>query len=450
MENQGIDLSNIRIRFLARDILSNMGIIILLLCSVWMGIEVYAKTTYVPNYTSMATLAIGAQTGSGVYDYTSFGIAQEMTDIFSEVFKSELLIDKVESVMGVEELNGKIVTQIVTNTNLLRVGVSSSSPEDSYKILNLILDNYEAVSNNLFGNAVLVIVKEPKIPMTHSNILSVRRAQTVGVFVAFVLLVGIIVVFSLLKQTVKTKVTAIKKIDGHLLGTIGNNKEWNSKKIFAVKVRKNRSNGLLINSSKIKTSIKESFGSLAIKLDYYLRKDNKKIILICSAGENEGKTTVAANLALALSEKKKKVLLVDCDFRKPAVHRIFNKNVNDLNDFGSFMQDEKVPICEYQHEKYENLYLAVNKAVCPLPQRIITSEKMKKYIEEMREEMDCIILDSPPILVAADAEALAEIADYSVMIIKQNHTPINDINESIACIKQHSADFAGYILNDFI
>ena len=99
-------------------------------------------------------------------------------------------------------------------------------------------------------------------------------------------------------------------------------------------------------------------------------------------------------------------------------------------------------------KKY-GLYLGVNQVSYKTTQKLITSDKLKFFLEKQKEEMDYIILDSPPMLVASDTEALAHLADNSLLVVRQDRTTARDSNDCMDLLSQATAEFSGYVLNDF-
>lgn len=151
-----------------------------------------------------------------------------------------------------------------------------------------------------------------------------------------------------------------------------------------------------------------------------MRRDGKKVLLLTGAGENEGKSSVAANLALALSMRGRHVLLLDLDLRKPALHKIFGLRAAAKNGIGQYLQAEKdaEPPLIFS-EKY-GISLGLT-APAAHPERLLHSEKLKKLLLAARadERFDYVLLDSPPMLLSADAEALSALSDLSVLVVRR-------------------------------
>lgn len=429
-------MDEINIRSVIQDILRNFWVVVLLAVSAWMCVSAYAKIIYKPEYTSTVTFAVSAKGSSS--PYSALDTTKEMAEVFAEVFESNVLRTKVAEAMGTDHIDGTVTTQVIPETNLLKVSVVSGSPESAFRVLKLILENYPSISDYLFGNAVLEVIKNPQVPAGPSNYFYAGRYQKLAALAAAALAVCAIALLSVLRDTIQTKQAAKHKLDGRLFGYIGHE----------VKSRAGKTAALICNPL-VSYHFMEAYKSLCSKLDYHMRRRGEKVILVSSAIENEGKSTVAANLALAFAARKKKVLLLDCDFRKPALHKVFEIDTSRLKDFGSYLTKDSIKEPDAVYLEKLGISVIINKTGYPAPQRMITSERMKSFIDRARQDVDYIIIDSPPMMIASDAEALARLSDVSLLVVRQDCTSVGDINDCMDTFRQSSPDFIGYVLNDF-
>ncbi|MBQ9838945.1 MAG: P-loop NTPase [Oscillospiraceae bacterium] len=441
MDEQMIHLDEINLIRLAKDLLYNLWVAVLLAAAVWMGISAYEKLNYEPMYTSSATLVVSAKGGSGAY--SSLSLTSNMAEVFSQVFRSNVLLEKVEEQMG-EPLSGYINPTTIPNTNLMVLSLTSTSPEQAFRALDLVIETYPEIAESMFGNAVLTVLKEPAVPRTPSNTRDMASVQKLGAVAAFAVAMLLIAALSVLRETVQTPVAAKRRVDGRLLRSVRH--EVKNKTFRAIKKKKNIAP--LITSPFISTGFKEDNQSLCSKMEYHMRKRDQKVILVSSAGENEGKSTVAANLALGLTGKDKKVALLDCDFRKPAVYKIFETNPGEGQEFGKYLtQEDASPDFLVPLKKF-GIWVGLNTVGYKYPQRLITSPKMEQCLQQLRQEFDYVVLDSPPMLVAADTEALAALADVAVLVAREDFVRTRDINDCLDALRRSCPDVAGFVLNN--
>ncbi len=441
MEENEFKLEHSNFYIVARSVIRNWWVILLAAAGMALLLSACEKLLYKPQYTSTATFAISAK-GSG-NAYTSLTMTKEMTQVFAEVFQSDILRERVAAEMGLKRLEGRVTTMVIPETNLLRIMVSAGSPEEAFRTLDIILKNYRKVSDYLFDNAILEIIKEPDVPMYPSNLfMSGKFKKLIVIFGGFGAFVGI-VLLTMLRGTVQTVAGARDKLDGELLGII----PYEEKNKTKSKVKKKKTSVLLTNPLTSFVFL-EAYQSLCVKLDYRMRKKGQKVILISSVGENEGKSTVASNLALAFAERGNKTLLIDCDFKKPSLKKIFEIPDAEGEDFSEMLEAEGDGMKDYgaTHCK-ETLWIAANKKGGTNAQRLIHSAAMSEYVKRMRSEMDYIIIDSPPMIITADAEALMKLTDCAILVVRQDFALASDVNDSIDHLNLYGERFMGYVLN---
>ncbi|MBN1353362.1 MAG: CpsD/CapB family tyrosine-protein kinase [Candidatus Omnitrophica bacterium] len=163
-----------------------------------------------------------------------------------------------------------------------------------------------------------------------------------------------------------------------------------------------------------------------------------KTIVITSTQAQEGKSVTSCNLAYALSlDSDKKVLLVDADFRKPAVHKVFKiprkpgfievfKGEADIENF------IKKPVLD-------NLYIITSGTIISNPSEFLSSLKMKNYIERLKEKFDYIIFDTPPVINVTDSSILGAMCDCLLMVVRMGVTPKNMVEEAVTMLKHAQA-----------
>jgi capsular polysaccharide biosynthesis protein len=179
--------------------------------------------TYSPTYTSSATFMVSAKDATSAYN--SLTTTQSMASVFVEVFQSNVLRERIQEQMPDQRFDGTINTVTIPETNLLIVTVTSEQPDTSFRALNLLVDNYSSISDYVFSNAQLEVIKDPVVPVAPSNLLDVESKYPLVLLISFILAVGGIVVLYLLHDTVKTPKAARRKIDARLLRTINHEKK---------------------------------------------------------------------------------------------------------------------------------------------------------------------------------------------------------------------------------
>lgn len=438
-----IQMDDIDIRSIFSDLIKNIWVIVLAILAVRMGISGYYSLTYVPEYTSTATLAVTAK-GSSSGSYSSLTTAMNMADVFNQVFQSDALKKMIEEDIGESNIEGTINSSIISQTNLITLTVTSDTPAHAYQMIQSALNNYANVSDYLFSNASLQMVKEPNVPYGPSNYMNYSRIEKLGSLAAIGLSAGAIILVSVLRPTVKRKGSARRQLDGRILGSIPFERKYKSIKEYLHKPKKS----VLISSRLLSMPFTESNRKLATLIERHMARHKQKVLLVCAVAENEGKSSVASNIAIALAERHKKVLLIDCDLRKPALHRVFD-----------IQKEVKYTLTEYINGQIDFDQIKFNvqpglDVVCQLKgvnntTKYILSDKMSEFINTCREQYDLIILDTPPMGVGADVEAILNYADTSILTVRQDWSDVGAINDFSDVLKQDDKEFMGFVLNAF-
>ena len=164
-----------------------------------------------------------------------------------------------------------------------------------------------------------------------------------------------------------------------------------------------------------------------------------------SSNAGEGKSTVAGNLAYTFFQNGKRVLIIDCDLRKPSLHRKFNvSNEEGLTDVlvGTSKLNNVMKKID------DNLYLLTTGTLPPNPAEIIGSNTMENFLEQCKINFDYIILDTPPILPVTDSKLLAIKADATVVVVRSEISKSKHVSQAFKELEKVNANIIGTILND--
>ena len=189
----------------------------------------------------------------------------------------------------------------------------------------------------------------------------------------------------------------------------------------------------------------ESFRTLVTNIEFSSAESPHKALLITSSGADEGKSFVAANLAVAMAQTKERVVIVDCDMRKAMQHSIFGvdneKGLANLlvgnADLESVIRDTDVP----------NLKVISCGPTPPNPVELLKSSRMDEVLSELRSDWDVILCDSPPVLPVADALVLASKLDGVLLVADLNHTARDVIAEALERLSKLDAPMLGLVCN---
>lgn len=188
----------------------------------------------------------------------------------------------------------------------------------------------------------------------------------------------------------------------------------------------------------------EAYRSLRSNIEYSSFDDEYRVIVVTSSVPEEGKSTTSGNLAIALAQSGNSVLLVDCDMRKPSIHKMFK--ISNAAGTAELLLRKK--LFEEVANKYnENLTIITAGKIPPNPSEMLASRAMTAFIEEMKKEFKYIILDTPPLQAVTDAQVLSTKADGVLLIVRAGSTKREMVFNSVDLIKKVQGKVIGTVLN---
>lgn len=205
--------------------------------------------------------------------------------------------------------------------------------------------------------------------------------------------------------------------------------------------------GSLITLTDPRSPVAEAFRTLRTNLDFSSLDHPVKTLIVTSAGPGEGKSTTLANLAVTTAQSEKKVYLVDCDLRRPTLHKLFGVS----NDVGltTMMRDEALrespPLLE---TGVPGLWLLPSGPLPPNPSELLGSKRMEEIIATLKQQADIVLFDAPPITVVTDAAVLASKVDGVLLVFCAGRTKRDHARKAKALLEKVNARLIGVALNN--
>ncbi len=198
--------------------------------------------------------------------------------------------------------------------------------------------------------------------------------------------------------------------------------------------------------SKPKDPISEVYRTIRTSILFSITEERPlKSIVFTSPGPQEGKTTSVCNLAIIMAKNRSRVLLIDADMRKPRLFGVFDKS-NKIG-LSSFLSGQVSFNDVVQETEIENLSLVCAGLHPPDPSELISSRKMKDFIDIAKKSFDFILFDTPPMAVVTDAVVLSKVADGSILVLESGKTRRRMLPRMIKVLKEAEANIVGTILN---
>ena len=339
----------------------------------------------------------------------------------SEVDRARLANDqaKIDELSPILSLYQEIYTQLVVLGKTSDSGEASSVDLDRLKTtLNLYQQIYISSINSLetlrlskaqSTPTVMQVetANKPTTPISPKPVQSALLAAAIGLFVT----AGFAFLVEFLDDTLKTPDDIKDLLDTPVIGFIGElkNNPKQGEDSLGVFVAKNP-----------RSPVAEAFRSLRTNLEYSSVDDPARIILVTSSGELEGKSTVAANLAIVEAQSGKNVIIIDADMRRPKVHVQFNKsNRRGLSDVvtGKLRIEDVVKT----YDQVENLSIITCGTIPPNPSELLGSERMSQTLKDLEERFDLVVIDTPPMIVS-DAQILSGKVDGVIFVVIPGQT----------------------------
>ena len=423
-----------------QDVAKRWLLILLAALAVGIGSYIHADMNYRPTYRANATFVVTAR-GSSSTVFNNLSSATTLATTFSDLLNSSLLRKAILQEPGTQGFDGTISASAIPETNLLTMSVTASDPRTAFLVAQAIIDHHEEVTYLVVDSVSLEVLQRPTVPTAPINRSDAAgQMRSMAVYAALGM-AAVLVFLSATRKTVRSGNEADEKLDCSYLGEIPHERKRRS--LLARITR--RKTSILITDPATSFRYVETIRKLRRRIEQHLH--HRKVLMVTSLLENEGKSTVAVNLALALAQKQHKVLLIDCDFRKPACNAIL-----EYKELSCGLRDVlagKVTLTDAVfRDKKSNLNLLLEANGTHNSDDLVGSEEMKALLKQVREDYDYVVLDLPPMAEVSDAEGMMELADASLLVVRQNTAPVPAVNKAIAALDSGKAKLLGCVLNN--
>ena len=297
---------------------------------------------------------------------------------------------------------------------------------------------YEALTANIKKEGVteqsqsvnVWVLKDAYLPGAPSKP-NKRRNLILGLVLGLMAGVGCAFLIEYLDNTIKSDKDFESRYGITVLGTVEKLRE-KGKKIVSYIVQKPLS------------PIAESYRLVRSGLLLSSPEQPPKTILVSSMGQGEGKTTTSINIARVFSQNGKKVLIIDCDLRRPRVHTVFSmQNDKGLSNYLSGTMQENI----IHKVAGEELFVITAGPIPPNPSDLVGSKRLRSLIEKMREHFDFILVDSPPVQLVTDSLALSHLVDGTVIVVKAGVTTYDMVQSGLKKLRDVQCRILGVVLN---
>jgi len=384
---------------------------------------------------------------SGWSEEDPFAASQE---IFNKIVEQEVEVHSARSRAAeykklVARMSGRLTELPIQTLQYARLERDLKLNENLYLTMKQKYEESRITEAGQMGKVRILdpaLVAEKVKPNKEMNLL-------LGVFLGLGLGVG----YAFLREFLDNTVKAVEHLERKGLTILGIIPEMmgSSQKKLAVAANKPSEGGTefkrrLITYEDPKSPISESYRSLRTNVVYASADQKIKSLLISSSQPGEGKSTTAANLAIAFAQLRKKTLLIDADLRKPVQHNVFGHPRGP--GLSEYLIGEVQDVASIIHEtKVENLFIITAGGLPPNPSELLGSDRMSQLVDKLEQEWDMILLDSPPIVAVTDASTISGEIDAIAMVVKAGTTERSAVDRALDVMRNVKAPLIGAILN---
>jgi len=365
------------------------------------------------------------------------------------------VIDYAEVDLSYKQLKGMISAEAVDSTEIFQVVVTSPDPEEAETLANAIAYILpKRISTIIEGSSAQIV--ESAVAAANPSSPSYSKNTMLGLLVGMVLSAGAVILWVMLDTTIRKEddlvqschypvLAAVPDMEAPAKGGYDYSYDRDKKKAALQAGRKPALIGGEINFAAA-----EAYKLLRTKLQFAFADGNEShVIGVSSSLSGEGKSLSAINLAYSLSQLGKRVVLIDCDLRRPTLaEKLKIQKKPGLSNFLTSQSklDELFQNCNIRND--ENAFLVITAGPNPPnPIELLSSNRMAKFLEGLRKICDYVILDLPPVGEVSDALAVAKNTDGILLVVRQDHCERAVLSDTIRQFEFVDAKILGVVYN---
>jgi capsular exopolysaccharide synthesis family protein len=395
-----------------------------------------------PTYTSETQLFVAIQSSGSVQELQQGNtFSQARVQSYVKTVASPIVLQPAIDTLGLNispaELATKVLTKTEASTVLISISVSDQSPVQAAAIAQAVakslitaVDSLERPKTGGASPVSLSIIKPAVAPSSPSSP-NTRLNLVLGLILGLAVGLAGAMIRSLFDNKIRGEGDLRRVTDAPLLGGIAYDQE--------------ASKNPLITQSSHQSPRAESFRQMRTNMQFANVTGEARTVVVTSSLPGEGKSTTAANLAIAMAQAGLRVCLVDADLRRPMVNEYLGLDRNaglttalvGRADLDSLLQ----------HWGEDELFVLTSGQIPPNPSELLGSNEMGNLISSLESAFDTVIIDAPPLLPVTDAAVLSQHAGGVVLVVGVQSVKQQDVEKSLAALEMVGANLMGVILN---
>lgn len=460
------DISELNLQQIMDALLHNLWLILLvsILCTVIaFGITRYLLT---PQYQSAATFYVNNSSlsvGDASFSISSSDItaSKSLVDSYIIILRSRTTLNDVIDYSGVDvtykELRDMVSANAVNSTEIFEVIVTSPDPEQAEKLANAIAYILPKRIGSIIEGSSAKIVDSAIVAATPSSP-SYPRNMILGFAAGLVLSAGFVMLRELFDTTIRNE-EMVTQISKHpILAAVPNMMTSSKGRYYASDRRRGRTNQPAVVADGKKSIVGENAGFAASEAYKLLRTKiqfsfaggrTSQVIGLSSAMAGEGKSITAVNLAYSLSQLDKRVILLDCDMRRPTLAEKLNiRRRPGLSSCltGQIELEELIQNCGIRDAE-EAFHVVAAGQNPPNPVELLSSREMEQVLQKLKTQYDYVVLDLPPVGEVSDALAVAGQIDGMLLVVRQDYCNRGALADTISQFEFIESKILGIVFN---
>lgn len=397
---------------------------------------------YTPLYKSSATFTVhiesetlsgdgGMSAYSFYYDRTT---ADQLSIVFPYVLQSNILQERVCKDLNVPAMPATVSVSCVNGTNMITISTVGTDPQMTYDVLLSVVENYSYVTEYIIGPTQLVTISSPEVSAEPTNALDWQGKTLKGVLAGLCIGAVWIVLYAILRQTVRTKEDIQQELNQTCVGVLP--------QVTFKRYNRKINTSILLCNPLLGNEFLESMRLLRSAVQNGLH-EGEQVVLVTSTAPGEGKSVTAINLASMFAKNGQRVLVIDGDLRSSGISRMLYPNRKPPR------ADAGTKRVIYDIIPYNPL--GVDVLMFRTAQnhlwKLMRTNRLREIISDLRMQYDLIFIDTPPCGIISDAAVMANVADVALYVVRQDTVLSARIREGINPLLSTDVRLMGCILN---
>lgn len=426
----------------------------------------FSKFVLPLQYSSHITMYVQSYTGFSENNDNQNNISnsKQLVNTYMEVLKDDAVMNAVGDMLIKQYENGSLkecfninaegkinpasirdclTISSVADTSAVTVVATTKDAELSAVICNSLTQVAPKYVKEAVGVGSINTIDKAKVYKTPVAP-NVMKNTVIGMAAAFLIVVMVILIIDYFDNTIKESDRIAKKYNKAIIGEIQQFGESRKKK--SKKGKHSTEPICLLTDKDVPFSVVESYKTIRTNILFTVAESDKKVIAVSSPNPGEGKSTSAANLAIALAQTGSAVLLIDADMRKPVQHRNFKiKNDEGLS---TLIIKKSSMAKSVKSNVINDLDLLPSGPLPPNPSELLASNSFKALLEQFASNYDYVIIDTPPVNVVSDAMVMKDSTSGILLVIRYAMTTYDDLSNCMKQIELAQANLLGFVMND--